>query len=111
MKIASVVIIFLCVLYVNGCAMFTAWKNIPPPGGCDECHTAAISNDWKISYQSPALSDERGRQAFQTPEYNQRPGARPDSSLELRKTEDSKCFDCHKSPDSMHKGRTGRFHH
>jgi hypothetical protein len=25
--------------------------------------------------------------------------------------DDLKCFDCHKSPDEAHKGRTGHFHH
>lgn len=111
MKTALFGIFLCCTIYVSGCAMFTAWKNIPPPGGCDECHTAAISNDWKVSYQAPILTDERGREAFQTAEYNQRRTGKPDSSLQLRKTEDTKCFDCHKSPDSMHKDRAGRFHH
>lgn len=111
MKTAVILILFVAAVHVSGCAMFSAWKNIPPPGGCDECHTVTISNDWKVSYQAPVLSDERGRQAFQTPEYNQRRTEKPDSSLELRKTEDSKCFDCHKAPDSMHKERKGRFHH
>jgi hypothetical protein len=22
-----------------GCAMFKSWQAIPPPGGCDQCHT------------------------------------------------------------------------
>ena len=38
---------------VAGCAMFTAWKTIPPPGGCDQCHTVPISNNWQVTYQAP----------------------------------------------------------
>lgn len=110
---------FICLLaavpilfYFTGCTMLTAWRSIPPPGGCDQCHTAAITTDWKISYQPPFLSDERNREAFQTPEYNmQATGQSKHSSLELRKTEELRCFECHKSPDTTHRTRSGKFHH
>ena len=99
-------------VYCTGCSMLMAWRSIPPPGGCDQCHTVAISNDWKISYQPPILSDERNRKAFQTPEYNMPQSGLPSaSSLELRKVQDLKCFECHKSPNSEHRKRSGRFHH
>ena len=101
----------LMILMHAGCTMITSWKSIPPPGGCDQCHTVAISNDWKISYQPPILSDETGKLAFQTPAYTMPQGDRQESSLEVRKVQDLKCFECHRSPSPVHKGRTGRFHH
>lgn len=108
---AVLLVICSVVFCVSGCAMFTAWKSIPPPGGCDQCHSAAISSNWRITYQVVTVADERGRQAFQTPEYNMPAGNKPDSSLELKKVEELKCFECHKSPSPAHLERKGRFHH
>lgn len=104
--------IFIISCFLTGCQMLTAWRSIPPPGGCDQCHTAAISNNWKISYQAPNLSDERNKQAFQTPEYNTRqmPDNSP-SSLQVRKVQDLKCFECHSAPNPVHKSRSGKYHH
>jgi hypothetical protein len=101
----------LSIFLVCGCAMFSAWKTIPPPGGCDQCHTIPISANWQVAYKPPILSDERNREYFQTGEYAMPKTAQPASSLELRKVEELKCFECHKAPDAAHKGRTGRFHH
>lgn len=96
----------------SGCTMIMAWKSIPPPGGCEQCHTGSISADWRVTYKAPNLTDERSREAFQTAEYSMptRPG-QPASSLEVRKIQDLKCFECHRSPNTEHKGRSGRFHH
>jgi hypothetical protein len=102
---------FIAIFPVCGCAMFSAWKTIPPPGGCDQCHTIPISANWQVAYKPPMLSDERNREYFQTGEYAMPKTAQPGSSLELRKVEELKCFECHKTPDAAHKGRTGRFHH
>ena len=104
----------LCVIslpLVCGCAMLESWQAIPPPGGCDQCHTVPISANWQLTYKPAILADERDREYFQTPEYNMPGNDQPTSSLELRKVEDQKCFDCHKSPNAAHKGRMGRFHH
>jgi hypothetical protein len=98
-------------LLASGCAMFTAWKTIPPPGGCDQCHTVPISSNWQVTYKAPILTDERNREFFQTSEYTMPKTDQPDSSLEVRKVQELKCFECHKSPDAAHKGRMGRFHH
>ncbi len=94
-----------------GCTMITSWKAIPPPGGCDQCHTHPLSNNWTVAYRAPILSDERNREYFQTEEYTMPKTSKPDSSIEVRKLTDEKCFDCHKSPNVAHKGRTGRYHH
>ncbi|HOP40322.1 MAG TPA: cytochrome C [Geobacteraceae bacterium] len=94
-----------------GCAMFTSWKAIPPPGGCDQCHTLPISNNWQVAYKAPVLSDEKDRKYFQTEKYNLPAVDKPSSALEVRKVADEKCFECHRSPTPAHKGRMGRFHH
>ncbi len=101
----------LIMFLICGCAMFTAWKAIPPPGGCDQCHTVPINSKWTMAYKAPILSDERNRDYFQRPEYTMPPSARPSSQLETRKVEDQKCFACHKAPDAAHKERMGRYHH
>ena len=102
----------LLICLLPGCAMFRAWKSIPPPGGCDQCHTVPIGNyNWQLTYQAATISDERDRLSFQTEEYNMPRGAKPGSSLELRKEEDQACFDCHKSPNMKHRERKGRYHH
>lgn len=98
------------VVIVAGCAMLTSWKAIPPPGGCDQCHSTQISTDWKVAYQVVRLADERGEYPFQMQGVVS-PSARPQSSLAVRKGEDQPCFDCHKLPSSAHKGRKGRYHH
>ncbi|ABL01197.1 hypothetical protein [Pelobacter propionicus] len=94
-----------------GCAMFTSWKSIPPPGGCDQCHTVEISTNWRVAYKPATVADERGRQAFQTPEYNMEPRGKEPSPLETKKLRELRCFECHRSPTPAHKGRMGRFHH
>jgi hypothetical protein len=91
--------------------MFSAWKSIPPPGGCDQCHTVAISTNWEVTYRPAAVADERGRLYFQTPEYNSTLQGRQESPLDTKKVEELACFECHKAPTPEHQGRTGRFHH
>jgi len=112
MKILPVLSVLVAVFCsIEGCAMFTAWKSIPPPGGCDQCHTTAISANWKITYQAANVADERGRLPFQTPEYNQPVSTLKGSPLESKKVEELACFECHKTQTAAHAGKKGRFHH
>ncbi len=108
----NVLLSILAVATLAGCAMFVAWRSIPPPGGCDQCHSVPISTNWRAIYKPATISDERMRLAFQTPEYNQPPqqGGQT-SSLEVKKVENLRCFECHKSPTPAHRERMGRFHH
>ncbi|MCM2356611.1 MAG: cytochrome C [Geobacteraceae bacterium] len=101
----------ILLLLCSGCTMFHTWKTIPPPGGCDQCHTVAISNNWRVVYQAPILTDERAKLSFQTEQGTMPQAAKPDSALELRKVEEQPCFDCHKAPNSKHRERKGRYHH
>ena len=109
-KIALLVLV--CALSLTcGCAMLMSWKSIPPPGGCDQCHTVAISANWQVAYHPVALTDERGHLYFQTPEYVMPQTSKPASPLDLKKVEELPCFECHKEPTPAHKGRIGKFHH
>lgn len=96
---------------ISGCTMFTAWKSIPPPGGCDQCHSTPINANWQATYKPSTISDERGRLSFQTADYNQPKLGGQQSPMESKKVEEKACFDCHKAPTSAHKDRKGRFHH
>lgn len=104
--------VLLLLIALPGCTMFTAWKSIPPPGGCDQCHTTEISANWTAGYRAATISDERGQLPFQTPQYNTpiRQG-QPGSPLDLKKVEEQQCFVCHTAQTPAHKGRAGRFHH
>jgi hypothetical protein len=111
MRLPIATALFISGSLLTGCAMFTTWKAIPPPGGCDQCHSVEISTNWRIAYQAAHLTDERGQEYFQTAAGSMPPSTKPLSSLDLQKGEDQPCFDCHKSPSSAHKQRRGRYHH
>lgn len=95
----------------TACTMVQAWRSIPAPGGCEECHKLPISSNWQVSYRPPVLSDERNRVYFQTEEYSQKPGDKPRSPVDTQKVEEMTCFECHTAPNSAHKALKGKFHH
>ncbi|MCD4689713.1 MAG: cytochrome C [Desulfuromonadaceae bacterium] len=98
----------LAAIALCGCAMFTAWKAIPPPGGCDQCHTLPINANWTVAYTPATLSDESGRYSWQTeaavlPEQ--------ESPMQQQKVSEEPCFRCHRGPSKAHTERVGRYHH
>jgi len=111
MKTPLVSLFLAASLVCAGCAMLTSWKAIPPPGGCDQCHSRPISTDWAVTWQVARLTDERGGYPFQTEAGTLPPSTIPASSLAVRKGEEQPCFECHKLPSPPHKGRKGRYHH
>lgn len=113
MKRTLIILPLLIAALCCGCAMFTAWKSIPPPGGCDQCHSVPISNNWQFTYKAPNLTDERNRPYFQTEQYTMQStvDSRPPTELDKRKVEELRCFECHRAPSAAHKERMGRFHH
>lgn len=111
-RVFAIVLLLISALHMlASCAMFSAWRAIPAPGGCEECHKVPISANWQVTYRPSVLSDERNRVYFQTEEYNQAPGGKPGSPADKRKLEELACFECHNSPDSAHKTMKGKFHH
>jgi len=105
--IAGIIVIQL----VAACTMFQAWRTIPAPGGCEECHKVPISANWQVAYRPAVLSDERNRVYFQTEEYAQQQKSKPQSQLDRQKVEELTCFECHNAPNSAHKTMKGKFHH
>jgi hypothetical protein len=99
------------IFLLPSCRMFAAWRSIPAPGGCDECHTVPISANWQVSYKPVSLNDETGRNSFQSPESLMPRTDKPASTLEQQKVEGLACFECHNAPDSSHKTMKGKFHH
>lgn len=95
--------------FLLGCTMFSSWKTIPPPGGCDQCHQLEISADWVVSYQPVVLNDETGDYYWQKPESVLGPAV--SEAIEEQKVSEQRCFRCHKSPDRVHRERQGRYHH
>ena len=93
---------------ICGCAMFGMWRAIPPPGGCDRCHTLQISHDWQVAYSPPFLTDETDRRHWQEPESVLPP---EESPLAVQKVTEERCFRCHKSPSKAHAEYRGRYHH
>lgn len=91
--------------------MFSAWRAIPAPGGCEECHKVPISANWQVSYKPAMLTDERNRVYFQTEEYNKPVGDKPMSAVDKQKVEEMTCFECHNAPNAAHKTMKGKFHH
>jgi hypothetical protein len=110
MKLISLVLTG-AVLLLSSCSMFTAWRSIPAPGGCEECHKVPISANWQVSFKPVTLTDERGRESFQSAESLQRNVDKPATALEKQKVEGIACFECHNAPDSRHKTVKGKFHH
>jgi hypothetical protein len=96
---------------LSSCAMFTAWRAIPPPGGCDECHKVQISTNWQVSYRPADLTSDLHVVSFQTPESLMPKTEKPASVQEKQKVEELTCFECHNAPDAAHKSMKGKFHH
>ena len=95
-------------LAVWGCSRFHSWTAIPPPGGCEQCHTVAISYDWQVAYQPVTLNDESARLSWQRPESVAPPEGMP---LEEKKVTEQRCVRCQKGPDKAHTKYQGRYHH
>ena len=106
-----ILVLLGAVFLLSSCRMFTAWRSIPAPGGCDECHQVPISANWQVSYKPATLTDERGSLSFQTPASLTPRIDKPATPLEQQKIEGLACFECHNAPDTRHKTMKGKFHH
>jgi len=106
------VILFTVVLTVttlSGCAMFSSWTSIPPPGGCDRCHSVAISTNWRATITPVQLTREDG-----TPPWQQEESVRTGvatTPVDQQLLADERCFRCHREPNETHRERRGSYHH
>lgn len=96
------------VITLCGCAMFSSWTSIPPPGGCDRCHTVAISANWRATITPVQLTGEDGKPPWQQKESVL---STPTSPVEQQLLSDEQCFRCHREPDGSHREQRGRYHH
>lgn len=108
MKMILITVILTAVT-LSGCAMFSSWTAIPPPGGCDRCHTVAISANWRATITPVQLTGEVGKPAWQR-EGSMTTGT-PDSQVEQQLLSDERCFRCHNEPDDKHREQRGNYHH
>jgi hypothetical protein len=104
----KVLLPFALTALLLGCAMFGSWRAIPPPGGCDRCHTKPIGGDWQLAFSPVMLTDERAREHWQKPESVLAPQPSP---MEQQKITEERCFRCHKEPNLAHREFRGRYHH
>jgi len=107
----TIILMVGALFLLSSCRMFTAWRTIPAPDGCAECHKVPISTNWQIAYKPVTLNDEKGGASFQSPQSLQPRVDKPSSQFEKQKVEGLACFECHNSPDSRHKTMKGNFHH
>ena len=99
--------VLLTVLAAYGCSMIHFSKNIPAPGGCNECHAKSIGNNWEITIAPATLSKETGEYSWQQPESIEQ---KQFFQLEDQKITELRCFRCHKGPDGAHTEYKGRYH-
>lgn len=100
--------VILTVTALSGCAMFSSWTSIPPPGGCDRCHTVAISANWRATITPVQLTREDGKPPWQREESVLPPATSP---VEQQLLSDERCFRCHNEPDGSHREYQGNYHH
>jgi hypothetical protein len=101
--------------------------DIPPPGGCDECHRQKISSNWEMGIAPVSLGKEGGvpgdrdivlRELRSMPYHKEVPSKRlavfaataPPQAVGDPET-GIQCFVCHRSPGPPHEELRGTFHH
>lgn len=112
-------------LGASACVLSHVRMEIPPPGGCDQCHRAKIAGDWELRASPVALGRDGGgpdvrdivlKEVQSLPYHQQVPvkklavyaaGAAP----EAFGSEETgvQCFACHESPGPPHEKSRG--HH
>ncbi|GAB4253412.1 hypothetical protein [Deferrisoma sp.] len=110
-----------------GCVIGHLKKDIPPPGGCDQCHRAKIAGDWEVTLAPVQLGREGGipedrdvvlREVREIPYHAKVPAKRLEvfaaqAPPELVGDTETgiQCFVCHKSPGPPHDKVRAKFHH
>lgn len=123
----SLWILALLALTAVGCVIGHLTKDIPPPGGCDQCHRQKIGGDWSLAIAPVQLGEQGGipedkdivmRQLLQVPSHREVPAKRlevfaaaapPETVGEAERG--IQCFICHRSPGPPHGELRGRFDH
>ncbi|MHB8763388.1 MAG: hypothetical protein ACYDA8_03465 [Deferrisomatales bacterium] len=114
-------------LAVAGCVAGHLKKDIPPPGGCDQCHLQKITSDWQVTVTPVQLGREGGLPEDRdvvlaglrrVPFHREVASRRLEVFAEAAPKEvvgdpetGIQCFVCHRSPGPPHEALRGRFHH
>lgn len=114
-------------LLAYGCLLGHVTREIPPPGGCDQCHRYTIAGRWEVSIAPAALGREGGvpedtdivlRELRDMPLHREVPARRlqvfaataPREAMGDPET-GIQCFVCHRSPGPPHQELRGTFPH
>lgn len=126
MRIGATVLL-LAALGTAGCLLGHLSKDIPPPGGCDQCHREKIAADWVVEVSPVPLAKDGGlpgdrqvlfRELRQAPVHREVPSKKlevfaasaPPEAIGDEET-GIQCFVCHRSPGPPHEKLRGRFPH
>ncbi len=110
-----------------GCVTEHVRMEIPPPGGCDQCHRIRIASGWEVALSPVALGKTGGapvardvqlRELQTIPVHSRVPAQRlevyaasaPPSTVGDSET-GIQCFVCHVSPGPPHETLRGTFRH
>ncbi len=110
-----------------GCLLGHVTREIPPPGGCDQCHRHKIAGNWELGIAPVALGREGGipedndivlRELREVPFHREVPSKRlavfaasaPAETVGDAET-GIQCFVCHRSPGPPHQDLRGNFPH
>ncbi len=112
---------------IAGCVAGHLTRDIPPPGGCDRCHTSRISSNWELAFTPVQIGREGGvveardivlQEVQRLPVHEKVPVRRlevyaaqtPPETVGDAET-GIQCFACHKSPGPPHEKTRGQFPH
>lgn len=116
-------IVGILALGASACLVRHVQMEIPPPGGCDQCHRVKISGNWELRASPAALGREGGapevkdivlREVQSVPYHQKVPvkklavyvAGAPTETFEGEET-GVQCFACHESPGPPHEGTRG----
>jgi hypothetical protein len=117
----------LAVALTAACALNHLTKEIPPPGGCDQCHHLKIADNWEVAVAPVPLGREGGipedtdvvlREVKSLPFHAEVPTKRlaiyaASAKPELVGNSETgiQCFICHRSPGPPHESFRGKIPH
>ncbi len=110
-----------------GCLWAHVSREIPPPGGCDQCHRQKIASNWEVGIAPVALGKDGGipedrdviLRELQTVPYHKEVSTKRLAVFAANAAPEAvgdpetgiQCFVCHRSPGPPHEELRGSFRH
>ncbi len=121
------ILVALAAASAFGCLVGHLKRDIPAPGGCDQCHRVSISSRWEVLVSPVHLGRDGGvpsdrdvvlAELQRLPVHRAVPAKRlevfaattPREAIGPPET-GVQCFVCHRSPGGPHEGARGSFPH